>query len=137
MRGVTSIVIALGLLALAMWAFSSGGTSMGAAFAGGAAILFVRGLQGRGVTQGGDTPGPIEFIRDPAGAIVDSAIDRIGDLLADKDEAQAEQQPAFDPDAAIQRYLANRPEAAGPADYPSAAQPPAHRGFGRKGLGNG
>jgi hypothetical protein len=132
MRGVTSIVIALALLALAMWAFSSGGTSMGVAFASGAAILFVRGLQGRGVTEGADTPGPIEFIRDPAGAIVDSAIDRIGDLLADKEAAPAEEaKPAFDPDAAIQRYLANRPES---ASAPPA--PPAHRGFGRKGLGN-
>ena len=131
------------VLALALWSFSWGSKSMGVAFAGGAAILFVRGLQGRGVVQAGDTPGPIEFIRDPAGAIVDSAIDKIGDLLADKEEAKTEEtKPAFDPDAAIERYLANRPESVAPAaqpsaTQPSAAQPSTYRGFGRKGLGNG
>jgi hypothetical protein len=123
------------LLVLALAAFSYGGTSMGVALAGGAAVLFLRGFQGQGVTQAGGVSGPLEFIRDPAGSIVDSAVDKIGDLLADKDEAQAEEnKPAFDPDAAIERYLANRPASAG-AYAPD--HPPAHRGFGRKGLGNG
>jgi hypothetical protein len=132
MRGVTSILAGFALLGLALWAFWGEGASKSAlAFAAGGAFLLVRGWQGLGITKAGDFMSPMSFIQNPARAIVDSAIDAAGELIEEKRKTklEAEEASSFDPDAALARYMANRPEP------PVGAEPaPARRSFGRKGL---
>ena len=56
--------------------------------------------------------------------------ERVGSLMAELDTRESKSADEFDPDAAIARYLANRP-----AEQPVAApqpQRPAVQGFGRK-----
>ena len=100
-----------------------------------AAFFFVRGAQGLTANEAGDVgdaSAVIEFVSNPADAIVDTATDRLADWFGDKDPKAAApaEQPGFDPDAIVARYLAQRgsePESA------TAGQAPL-RGFGRKGL---
>ena len=90
----------------------------------------------------------VNFVRDPRDTLLDMAVDKFGGdeeeqpakerpglmqaLMAEFGPAQSkrEEPPAFDPDAAIARYLANRP-----VEQPVASEPPprpAVQGFGRK-----
>jgi len=90
----------------------------------------------------------VDFVRDPRETLLDLAVDRLGGneeaqpakdrpgllqaLMAEfgPEQTRREEPPAFDPDAAIARYLANRP-----VEQTAAAEPayrPPVRGFGRK-----
>jgi hypothetical protein len=134
MRGVTSIAVGAGLLAVAigMAAYGASLTTV-LIFGAGALVLFYRGFQGQGVGTVEDVTAPMDFISNPAGAIVDAATDKVGEMLMEaRRPAEPKEPPAFDADAALARYLANRPA---PAPSSSAADPaPARRQFGRKGL---
>ena len=152
MRGWTSFAAGVLLLALAYGLYSLGGFGSEAVICGiAAAAFFLQGAFGLGVGAGDGATGLVEFIQNPADAIVDSATDRLTDWLGDR---KVEEEPAdrgafvghrqqlvdwlhdrdepasFDPDAAIARYLEQRlPE---PPAVPTSA--PAARTFGRKGL---
>ncbi len=136
MRGLTSIGAAIVLMAIAGWfASRSGVSAMSLAFAAGSCVLLYRGIQGQGLqTSAGDAAGTFEFVRDPGGTIVDSAVDTIGNLLSDGDKKAEQEESAFNPDAVIARYMANRP---GPAPVPQAEGEPVRPQFGRKGLPSG
>ena len=89
----------------------------------------------------------VSFVRDPKGMLIDQAVDLLGggedqrreekpgliqSLVAEFDsrERKADESAAFDPDAVIARYLANRP-AEQPVATPAPPKP-AVQGFGRK-----
>ena len=133
MRGVTSIGAAILLMAIAGWTFADKGVNaMSLALAAGSCVLLYRGLQGQELqTSAGDAMGTYEFVRDPGGTIVDSAYDTIGDFFRGDDKKPADEERTFDPDAALARYMANRPET---APSPQAEAAPVRAQFGRKGL---
>ncbi len=112
------------------------------------AFFFFRAFTGQTGTPGADLSLAVDFIRDPLDTVLDEAAAR---LDGNQDEprqprtkggvlqqfvrdlgvsADAPDKPAFDPDAAIARYLANRPAGSGVAE---TLPPAAARGFGRKG----
>lgn len=136
MRGLSSILVGLLLIAVASWNFTTDGFGSATLICGvAAAFFFFLGARGMTVGEAGNPIALVDFVRDPAGAIVDTATDRIGDWLSDDKPAAAQpEQPKFDADAAIARYLAQRPEpsAAQAAAAPAASAPV--RGFGRKGV---
>lgn len=141
MGGLTSIFGGLILLAFAVWSYISGGgfdTTVLALLVG-AAVLFWHGVQGRGVTQAGDIIAPMEFVKNPAEAIVDAAVERVSAAVPQRRKSWDVEEPAkFDADAALAHYMANRP-ADLPAPPPTESAPPSfdpapRRGFGRKGL---
>ena len=147
MRGWSSFVAGFLLLGVAYWAFASDGfgTSM-LMCAAAAAFFFYRGAIGQELDTTGDPTAVIDFVRDPAEAIVDTATDRLGDWLGERkaDEKPADrtavnhrqalvdwlhdrdEPAAFDPDAVIARYMENR--------GPQPDSPAPVRSFGRKGL---
>ena len=126
MRGWSSIFAAFLLLAVAYWSFATDGFGASTLmWAAAAAFLFFRGAHGQEIDTAGDPTALIEFVRDPADAIVDSATDKIADWFKDEKSEQE-----FDPDAAVARYLAQR--GTEPAAAPSS--PARTPGFGRKGL---
>ena len=113
-------------------------------------FFYIRALAGWTGTPGADLSLAVDFIRDPFETVIDEAAARLDDnqdevpqskerggvlqqfareLGVGRDDEAAEK-PAFDPDEAIARYLANRP--AGDASPETA--PPRAAGFGRKGL---
>jgi hypothetical protein len=157
MRGWSAIFVSFLLLGLAVWSFAWDGFGSSTVIAAVAAVvIFFRGVQGMEINEVGDPLAVIEFVKDPADAIVDSATERFGDWLDDRKAAEEpatgtgvnhrqalvdwlhdrEEPAAFDPDATIARYIENR--GAQPADAPATALAPASaapvRGFGRKGL---
>ena len=136
MRGLTSIGAAILLMAIAGWTFADKGVNaMSLALAAGSCVLLYRGIQGEELqTSAGDAVGTFEFVRDPGGTIVDSAYDTIGDFLNGDDKKAEPAQRTFDAEAALARYMANRP---GPAPLPQAEAAPARAQFGRKGLTSG
>ena len=128
MRGWSSIFAGFLLLGVAYWSFAADGFGASTLLcAAAAAFFFFRGAQGQEVDATGDPSALIDFVRDPADAIVDTATDRLTDWLKDDEKTE---QPGFDADAAVARYLAQR--ATEPAASPASSAPP--RGFGRKGL---
>jgi hypothetical protein len=133
MRGWTSILAAVLLLGVAYWSYADDGLVSSALIcAAAAAFFFFRGAQGLSVEEAGDASALIDFVKDPADAIVDTATDRLADWLQ-PNEAQAAtggEQRGFDPDAVIARHLEQRKAEAAAA--PASA--PAYRGFGRKGV---
>ena len=136
MRGVTSIGAAILLMAIAGWTASRSGVNAASmAFAAASCVLLFRGVQGQGLkTSAGDASGTLDFVRNPGEAIVDSAIDTIGEFLKDDGKKAEPEKGAFDADAAIARYMANRPET---APMPQADAAPVRAQFGRKGLTSG
>ncbi len=144
MRGLSSYLAGIALLALAFWAFSKSGMSTAAVtFAATAAFFFVRGSQGREASAAGDFTAPMDFIANPAGAIVDSAVDQFRDMLAAKEDDKADhtadvtadekrREPA--PSAALEAALARHIEKQQEAVAPAGASAPERRVFGRKGL---
>ncbi len=136
MRGLTSIGAAILLMAIAGWyAMSSGLNPMSLALAAGSCVLLYRGIQGQELqTSAGDAVGTFEFVRDPGGTIVDSAVDTIGDFLKGDERKSADEESTFDADAVIARYMANRPES---SPSPQAEAAPVRAQFGRKGLTSG
>ena len=133
MRGWSSILIGTLLLALAAWAYVTDFYSAAAIPLGLAgAFLIFRGLQGVEVTEAGDPTALGDFIANPAGALVDAAAEKAEERLTAKRKAAidaAREEPAFDVDAALARYMANRPQHLLAVEDPQPA-----RGFGRKGL---
>lgn len=151
MRGWTFYLIGGLFLALAYWSFSTDGLNGTTILFGVFSLfLFFRGASGHEASSVDDVTAPLDFVQDPAGAIVDAAVDKVGELWSARDgkddrgivatavgrveellsvdgEKSAQGAP-FDPDAVIERYLANRPE-----PVPEPAAPPRPR-FGRKGL---
>ena len=136
MRGWSSIAVGFLLLGVAyLWFAMDGLGSSTLLCAAAAAFFFFRGAQGLTAQEAGDVgdaSAVIEFVSNPADAIVDNATDRLADWFKDKEQpkAAAAEQPGFDPDAAIARYLAQR--GSEPASAPVGPAP--FRGFGRKGL---
>jgi hypothetical protein len=131
MRGWSSIIVGLALLALAACASLAGlflGATITLGLAG--AFLIYRGLQGVGVTDAGDPTALGDFISNPAGSLIEAATGQAEEWLAEKRKAPAEEPPRFDADAALARYIANRPA---PPPQAGQASPPV-RGFGRKRL---
>ena len=139
MRGWSSIVVGFLLLGVGYLWFAMGGLGSSIFCVGAAAFFFFRGAQGLTANEAGDVgdaSAVIEFVSNPAEAIVDTATDRLADWFKGDEPKPVAPEPAtaessgFDPDAIVARYLAQRgPEPAGAA----AAQAPP-RGFGRKGL---
>ncbi|MGI8611687.1 MAG: hypothetical protein ACR2KH_05375 [Sphingomicrobium sp.] len=135
MRGWTSMLVGFLLLGVAYWSFAAEGLGSSTLLcAAAAAFFFFRGSQGLTVGEVGDPTAVIEFVQDPADAIVDSATERFADWLNDRPKGGAADQPGFDADAVIERYLAQRgPDPLGaPAAAPASPAP--YRGFGRKGV---
>lgn len=130
MRGLSSIIVGLLLFGIGCWLYveSGFGTTM-LMFAVGGAVLFVRGCYGIDINSPDDVVAPLEFISNPADAIVDSAVDKFSDLIADRRKPTEEASSTFDPDAVIAKYLENRPAATA-----ATAPAPPPRGFGRKAL---
>ncbi len=103
--------------------------------------LFYRALTDQTGAAAEDLELAISFVRDPKETLFDHAVDLLGGrdeepvreekpgaiqaLIAELDTR--EQKPSFDADAAIERYLANRPA---PAPAHPIARPV--QGFGRK-----
>lgn len=110
-----------------------------------AASLYLGVLAFTGLSAGGvvDLRDAVDFVSNPAEAIFDRAVDTLAPepaagnrqpsalgKLAAMIDGDGEAKSDFDPDAAIQRYLAERP-----TDAPLLAAPsPAQRTFGRRGL---
>ena len=133
MRGWSSIIVGVALLALAAWCHLANISSGGVIFFGlaGAFLLF-RGFQGVEITEAGDPTALGEFISNPAEALVEAATDQAGEWMSNRKADSPDQAVPFDADAALARYMANRPQGL-PEAAPAAAPPPV-RGFGRKGL---
>ena len=143
MRGVSSTIVGVGLLAVAVWDLTRSGGGMTTMFIAAGALYFLyRGYQGLSVTEAGDPMLAINFVANPRRAVIDLATDHVTGLFepaqanpqpnpqANDGKPEAEQQPPFDPDAIIARYLEQRAENPPPTE--PAAPPP--RTFGRKGL---
>ena len=135
MRGMTSTLAGLVLLAVAGWTFIHGGSTLTVVVAGGGALFLIyHGYQGLTLTEAtGDAMLPIELVTDPRGAIIDLATDRAASLIDDVRGTPAEPEEvdrSFDPDAIIARYMENRA-----GDPPATDRPaPSGRTFGRKGA---
>lgn len=134
MRALFAAFLAIGLLGLSGIYFYKGDTLSACAFLAGACAVLIPSIMGR---RGGDwesASAAIDFVRNPAGAIVDAAVDRIGDAIGDrKAERAGKEEPGFDADAAFNRYMARRTDASS-APLPVEAAMPAPRTFGRKGA---
>jgi len=150
MRGWSSFVAGFMLLALAYWLYSLGGLGSQAIICGAAAAaFFFRGAFGREIGGGDGATGLLEFVHNPADAIVDSATDKLADLLHNDKQQAAAGRAAATPtvvapapaapivvqpqkvvaEGAMDRYFAQRD-----AELAAAASPAPARGFGRKGL---
>src|SRR5215212_1301722 len=135
MRGWSAIVVGFLLLGLAVWSFAwDGFSSSTISCVTAAAVIFFRGTQGMGIREVGDPLAVIEFVRNPAGAIVDSAADRLSDWLDDAPTPATSQPDKFDPDAVVARYVEQRAIEPAAAQALAAISPAPPRGFGRKGL---
>jgi hypothetical protein len=145
MQGWQHWLMGAGFLGFAMYTLVSGGSywlmglSVGASF-----YLFYRALHEETGAAADDLQLAVDFVRNPYDAILDEAV---GQLTGEDEERPRRGEPKpgviqsliaefdtretksdFDPDAAIARYLANRP----PPEVTPLAKPV--RGFGRKGA---
>ena len=151
MQGWKHVLVGTGFLGFSAYQMAFGGSfwTIGLPLVA-SGFFFYRAFTGQTGTPGADLNLAIDFIRDPYETVFDEAAAR---LDGDQDEAPRSKpqggvlqqfarelasggeghgdKPAFDPDEAIARYLANRPAGAGSAE---AAPPRAAAGFGRKGL---
>ena len=135
MRGWSAIFVSFLLLGLAVWSFAWDGFSSSTLMcAVAAAFIFFRGAQGMEINEVGDPLAVIEFVKDPADAIVDSATERLGDWFDNRPLGAEADQGGFDPDAAVERYLAQRGPDPVAAPVAAVTNPAPPRGFGRKGL---
>ena len=143
MQGWKHWLIGAGFFGFAMFKLFTGGSPwlVGLCVVA-SAYIFYRALTEQTGTAGADLELAVSFVRDPYDTVIDEAVARLG---GGDDEEQprrdqpgvlqsfvselglgekaAEEKPAFDPDAAIARYLANRP-----------AEPLPVKRFGRKGA---
>lgn len=125
-----SLVAGAGLLGIAAWQYFQDGPNMIVLILGVASLgAFILGAAGKELPSVSQVTGTAGFARDPGGAIVDAASDRLSGFLGLKDEEKKSLNP-FDPEAIIAKYT--ELEQGEPAEKP-APKPPAS-GFGRKGL---
>lgn len=134
MGGLFSIALGLCFIGVAAGGFFLGSTGTALIFGGAGVIMIARGFKGQGISGPGDIASPIDFMTNPGAAIIDGAVERVGELVSERENirrradaaaAAAEAaKPSFDPDAVIARYLETRPA---PAEVR-----PAPQGFGRK-----
>ena len=149
MRGWSSLLAGFLLLGLAYWLYSLEGMGSEALVCGVASAAFLlRGAFGREVGGADGASGLLDFIHDPADAIVDSATDKLADWFGDDQAKETRASEPATPAAvkpvqpilvepakpvapgAMDRYFAQREaEAAAAASAPAPV-----RGFGRKGL---
>ena len=130
MRGWSSIFVGFLLLGVAYWSFAVDGFGSSTLMcAAAAAFFFFRGAQGLELDTTGDPTAVVDFVSDPAEAIVDTVTDRLGDWLGENRGKPAEEEAGFDPDAAVARYMAQRGSEPAP---PTTAVPV--RTFGRKAV---
>ena len=135
MRGWSAIVVGFLLLGLAVWSFVwDGFNSSTVMVATAAGFAFVRGAQGLGIGEVGAPSALVEFAMNPAGAIVDTAADRLSDWLDDAPTPTTAQSEKFDPDAVVARYVEQRGTEPVAAPAPAPSIPAPVRGFGRKGV---
>src|SRR5688572_17701060 len=100
MRGWSSIFAGFLILAVAYWTFAADGFGSATLICAAAAAFFLlRGAQGLGVEESGDPTALIDFVTDPADAIVDSATDKLADWLRDGRPQDSAGEAKFDPDA--------------------------------------
>lgn len=135
-----NLLIATAFMGFAAYLFIHHGSPwiIGLSFA---ASLYLFVLAFTGLSAGGvvDLCDAVGFVVSPTEAIVDRAasalpakpVSKLAAMIDGDSEADAKSD--FDPDAAIQRYLAERPAGAPPLAAPS----PAPRTFGRRGLNGG
>ncbi|WP_205478928.1 hypothetical protein [Sphingomonas arenae] len=128
MRSWPSFLIGTGLLLSAGWLLVSGSAQFALACLLAGGYVLYQGYQKAGSTGGADPLALVDLVTDPAGALVDAAIERADGWLEDKSEPAAHEKPQFDVDGAFERYMAGR------ADPSTVDSAPAARGFGRKGL---
>ena len=101
-----------------------------------AASLYLGVLAFTGLSAGGvvDLRDAVDFVSNPTEAIIERAAGALPakpvSKLAAMIDGDSEAGSDFDPDAVIQRYIAERPADAAPLAAPS----PAPRTFGRRGL---
>jgi len=150
MRGWSSIFAGFLLLGLAYWTYSMDGFGLMTMICGSAsAMFFVRGAFGLEIGGADGATGLMEFMHNPADAIVDSATDKLADWLQDDqpqstaavapDAGTAAAPPVVAPivvpprkvvaEGAMERYFAQQE-----AELAASASPEPVRGFGRKGL---
>ena len=139
---VLGLVVA-GLFVAAIVSFLKGAYVSGVAFLAGAATLGWRLFQGDRSASFNDADAVMDFVKNPAGAIAGEFWDRVTQFADERnDDGQRERargtvdkagedESSFDADAAIARYLANRPAQ---AELPDPAPLRSAGGFGRKGL---
>ena len=130
------MLIGFFLLGLGYWSYAAEGFGSSTLLCGAAAaVFFFRGAQGMAAGEAGnigDSTAIVDFVTNPAEAIVDTATDRLSDWVnsGDVKPATADEHSKFDPDAVLARYIEKR--GAGPTAAPAAAAP--IRSFGRKGA---
>lgn len=150
MQGWKHLLVGTGFLAFSAFQMVFGGSFwiIGVPLVA-SGFFFYRAFTGQTGAPGADLSLVVDFIRDPLDTMVDEAAARLDDNQAEPPRSkpqggvlqqfarelvgrddEAAEKPAFDPDEAIARYLANR--SAGDA-LPETA-PPRAAGFGRKGL---
>lgn len=139
MRPLLTILAAIGLAALAFLSFARQEWVAGTAFLAGSLALVLPALAGQGLGSLGDAGLLIDFVRNPFGTAVETAVDHISQALdAPSDKAATEQQAeGFDADAAFARYMARRNADGSTPDSSSVPAPDSissARTFGRKGL---
>jgi hypothetical protein len=124
-----SLVAGAGLLGIAAWQYFQDGPNMIVLILGVASLgAFCLGAAGKALPSMGEVTGTANFARDPGGAIVDAASDRLSGFLGLKEEEKKSLNP-LDPEAIIANYEElKRAEPETPAPKPPAS------GFGRKGL---
>lgn len=126
--------LSVGLIGVSGFYFFKGEYLSACAFLAGACAVLVPSIMGRGAGNWDSASAAMDFVTNPAGAIVDAAVDRIGGAVEERTGARTEkEEPGFDADAAFKRYMERKADAGG--GPPEAVSPPL-RTFGRKG-GNG
>ena len=133
-RILFAMFLGVGLLGVSGFSFYRGDTLSALAFLAGACAVLVPSIMGRGAGDLDSASAAIDFIRNPAGAIVDAAVDRIGGAVEERKSAPADkEEPSFDVDAAFNRYIERKVEVSG-GTAPAVSASPAPRTFGRKGI---
>ncbi len=137
MRPFLIILAAIALAAVAFFCFTRQAWVSGTAFLAGSLALVLPALAGRGLGSLGDAELLIDFVRNPFGTAVETAVDHLSQTFERPSEKTATDQQAnsFDADAAFARYMARRnvegaaPESSsiGASDSVASA-----RTFGRK-----
>jgi hypothetical protein len=139
MRGWTSFVVGFLILGIAYWSFTVDGLGTSTLmFAALALFFFVCGAAGREVSDAGGPTAVIDFVTNPADAIVDSATDKLADWLGDDTSKEQQAQQAQKADVPVQKYKFEHGDALAryweqrDAESAGTAAAPPQRGFGRK-----